>query len=327
MTEKSEFFSSFTEIERRASFSAKQEISPDNFQELVGMYRFEEDVICQVRVKKGICHQKHKSGWLGVTKEGTEALIGGHCAREYFKADRNFSFERKRVKKEIERKKALSKLDEYRSQVLVFSMELSSLRSKFIEVRKKLDSIYKSFPDVILRFIYESQKTKNWQINVDVTYPGRYQWVIEPLCNLRSISPMQEVISSISKVKYLIEIYDEICKLDPTTVATPKLKKLLDVISDKERLEKEGEYYLQETDKFIEPKNLDSLLYVCNDYEDEFLTVRAILSITGAKVSSDAHIKLRIRRIIERVEKQFAGCEVRKNQLITRYKKSSFSKS
>lgn len=52
MLGKSEFFSSFIEIEKRPEFSPDQEISPDNFKELVGEYRLDEDVICQVRTKK-----------------------------------------------------------------------------------------------------------------------------------------------------------------------------------------------------------------------------------------------------------------------------------
>lgn len=90
-------FSSYNEIEKRASFNSEQEISPDNFKSLVGMYRFDENVICQVRTKR-ICHQKHKNGWLGITNDGVEALIGGHCASEYFKADNSFRLEKKELK-------------------------------------------------------------------------------------------------------------------------------------------------------------------------------------------------------------------------------------
>ncbi|MCP6669204.1 hypothetical protein NL517_27795, partial [Klebsiella pneumoniae] len=45
MAEKAIYFSSYNEIEKRASFNSEQEISPDNFKSLVGMYRFDENVI------------------------------------------------------------------------------------------------------------------------------------------------------------------------------------------------------------------------------------------------------------------------------------------
>lgn len=63
---------------------------------------------------------------------------------------------------------------------------------------------------------------------------------------------------------------------------------------------------------FIKHGNLDSLIYVCDDEEEQFLTVKAIMSMTGAKVSSDGHIKLRLRRIHDRYKQQFNGKKIRK---------------
>ncbi|MCJ4071051.1 hypothetical protein LOS16_24015, partial [Klebsiella pneumoniae] len=71
---------------------------------------------------------------------------------------------------------------------------------------------------------------------------------------------------------------------------------------------------------FIKPGNLDSLIYVCDDEEEQFLTVKAIMSMTGAKVSSDGHIKLRLRRIHDRYKQQFNGKKIRKNQKSSLYK-------
>lgn len=62
MAEKAIYFSSYNEIEKRASFNSEQEISPDNFKSLVGMYRFDENVICQVRTKKEFAIKTQK--WL-----------------------------------------------------------------------------------------------------------------------------------------------------------------------------------------------------------------------------------------------------------------------
>ncbi len=62
MAEKAIYFSSYNEIEKRASFNSEQEISPDNFKSLVGMYRFDENVICQVRTKRNLPSKTQK--WL-----------------------------------------------------------------------------------------------------------------------------------------------------------------------------------------------------------------------------------------------------------------------
>ncbi|HHR6439502.1 TPA: hypothetical protein ACS777_000173 [Providencia alcalifaciens] len=171
MTEKSMFFYNATEIESRPSYNPTQEISPENFHALIGMYRFDDDVICQVRTSSGICHQKHKSGWLGVTHEGDEAYIGGHCAKKYFRADSRFKLEKNRVKSEIERNTALNKIEEYLSNKSILKENLSNLRSQLIDVRKELDLFYKTFPGGVLRFIDGAQRTGNWSIMVDVLTP------------------------------------------------------------------------------------------------------------------------------------------------------------
>ncbi|MCJ4828250.1 hypothetical protein LNT53_24050, partial [Klebsiella pneumoniae] len=51
-----------------------------------------------------------------------------------------------------------------------------------------------------------------------------------------------------------------------------------------------------------------------------YSTKPAIMSMTGAKVSSDGHIKLRLRRIHDRYKQQFNGKKIRKNQKSSLYK-------
>ncbi|HEI6967583.1 TPA: hypothetical protein ACGTP8_004225 [Yersinia enterocolitica] len=324
MIEKSEFFSSFIEIEKRPEFSPDQEVSPDNFKELVGEYRLDEDVICQVRTKKGICHKKHKIGWLGVTLNGQEALIGGHCARTYFKADKTFGLERNRVRKEVERKKALYKLKSYKDNADSFSKRLSAVRQEIIDNRVKLDRIYKGFPNVVLKFIYDAQRMRSWTVKVDILGNDRHsKWTVSPLCNLNPIPKMHDVINLMNRVKEIAGFFDEACQLNIDEISTPRLKRILEILSAMDDCEKLSLLYLMDITRFLEPKNLDAFIYVCDDPVEEFLTGRAILSVSGAKVSSDGHINLRIRRIKERTEKQFGGYQVRKNQLVERYQKNN----
>lgn len=88
--------------------------------------------------KKGICHQKHKNGWLGITNDGVEALIGGHCASEYFKADNSFRLEKKRVESEIERRLAVEKLRGYIFGEKDYPNEVACLRTNLISARRFL---------------------------------------------------------------------------------------------------------------------------------------------------------------------------------------------
>lgn len=325
MAEQSEFFSSFFDIEKRLRYSSECEISPENFKTLVGEYRLDEDVICQVKGHKGICHQKHRSGWLGVTNDGQEVLIGGHCARNYFKADKSFALERKRVRKEIDRKIALYKLEEYRKNKMSIGDELSCLRQEIIDTRVKLDQVHKHFPNAVLIFIESAQRTKNWELKVDVQEgyadDGEAKWVPGTLGKVKALPYSYEIIGLMNKVKVLSATYDEACQINPEDVKTPKLKKIIEILNEKEEIKKTSSALHRDVFAFVEPRSLETLIYACDDYDEEFLAARAIMAITGAKVSSEGHINLRLRRIKERIEKQFDGKLVRKNQISDRFQR------
>lgn len=326
MAEDSEYFSSFIDIDKRPSFSSEHEISPENFQKLIGEYKFTEDVICQVKTINGVCHQKHKNGWLGVTADGFEVLIGGHCARKYFKADKSFTNERNRVRKEIDRKKALHKLKDFRDKALIINEELSRLRATIIDTRVILDQILKSFPNAVLSFITDAQKTRNWDIKIDVLHKfnddNKPIWVTSSLGNLKSLPYMYEVISLMTRAKSLAEKFSEACSLNPEDVSTPKLKRIIETLNDKDDLIKSATSLSQEVARFIDTRNLELLIFVCENYEEEFLATRAIMAITGAKVSTDGHVNLRLRRIKDKTTKLFDGRLIRKNQIVEKFQRS-----
>ncbi|WP_037433180.1 hypothetical protein [Serratia plymuthica] len=326
MAKSSEFFTSLSDIDIRPAFSPDHEVGPDNFKQLVGAYHLEEEAICQVKARNGICHQKHRKGWLGVTLDGHEVLIGGHCARNYFKADKTFALERNRVSKEIERVKALHKLSKYQGNAALLSAEIATLRQTLIDTRVNLASVYKLLPNSAQRHIENAQRTRNWDIRVDVQqenlHEQKHRWIAITLGRLKPVPYMYEVIGLMNKVKELSETFTDVGKCKPDEIATPKLKRILDILSQKEELEKASASLYKEVIQFINAKNLEMLVYVADDSEEEYLTVKAIMDITGAKVSSEGHVNLRLRRIKERTAIQLGATEVRKNQLIDRLQRS-----
>jgi len=46
------------------------------------------------------------------------------------------------------------------------------------------------------------------------------------------------------------------------------------------------------------------------------------MAITGAKVSTDGHVNLRLRRIKEKTTKLFDGKLIRKNQIVEKFQRS-----
>ncbi|TYL41602.1 MULTISPECIES: hypothetical protein [Dickeya] len=325
MSDKTEYFSKYFEIEDRKSFSSEQEISPENFKALVGYYELDGNVSCQVKTKRGFCRKNHKIGWLGVTVDGVEALIGGHCAKTYFKADMRFSLEKKRITSELDRRRYISELQPYHDNIEAFITELDKLKTNLINVRKVLSIIYNTMPDIVLRFIETAQRTNNWELNVDVLYPAkneeqRPQWQVHTLSTLKSISTLREIISLIARVKILAEKFSNFREADLYDLPTPKLKYYANEFREKLDYERLSLILTNETKKFIDPKNLYLLLFVCDEYEDKFTTVKSVFGITGSKVQSDAHVNLRIRKIEERISKMFNNYPVRANKQVVKYK-------
>ncbi|SQA98036.1 Uncharacterised protein [Cedecea neteri] len=150
---------------------------------------------------------------------------------------------------------------------------------------------------------------------------GVAKWASGSLGKVKNLPYGYEIIGLMNKVKVLSAAYDEACQINPEDIKTPKLKKIIEILNDKEEFKKTSSALHKDVFAFVEPRNLETLIYTCDGYEEEFLAAKAIMAITGAKVSSEGHINLRLRRIKERIEKQFDGKLVRKNQISNRFQR------
>lgn len=125
-----------------------------------------------------------------------------------------------------------------------------------------------------------------------------------------------------TRAKSLTEKFSEACRLNPEDLSTPKLKRIIETLNDKDDLIKSATSLSQEVTRFIDTKNLELLIFVCDNYEEEFLATRAIMAISGAKVSTDGHVNLRLRRIKDKTTKLFDGKLIRKNQIVEKFQRS-----
>lgn len=133
---------------------------------------------------------------------------------------------------------------------------------------------------------------------------------------------MYEVISLMARAKSLAEKFSEACSLNPEDVSTPKLKRIIETLNDKDDLIKSAASLSQEVARLIDTRTLELFIFVCENYEEEFLATRAIMAITGAKVSTDGHVNLRLRRIKDKTSKLFDGKMIRKNQIVEKFQRS-----
>ncbi|ETO41164.1 hypothetical protein [Morganella sp. EGD-HP17] len=327
MTDKSEAFLNIQQIESRAKFSFDTEITVNNFHSLIGSYRLDDKVICQVRNEHGgICHKKHYIGYLGITHDGKEGLIGGDCGKKYFRGNTNFIQEMKRVDAEIERSNCLKKLEFFKDNFLKVSSEYNLLQSNLSNLLSETEKLYSGLPNIILAFILNAQKTKNWNIFIDVLKKQKddeshsEKWFPDKLCVLKTIYPLQQIKTIVSILSNIRAIFNEACGSDIYSLGTPKLKYYIKETSEVTAINESYEALKKEYDSFIKIENLDYLLYLCHSDKDKEMLVKSILSIKSRKTVTTNSIRKKIDEIINKVESSFSNHKVRPNKKVVKYK-------
>ncbi|HDX9082598.1 TPA: hypothetical protein RQO69_004739 [Klebsiella oxytoca] len=328
MANSSESFASIEQITSRPKFSASLEISVESFSSLVGRYHLSESVQCQVKTEHGICGQKHQKGYVGLTKDGKEGLIGGICGEKYFKEDTLFVQEKNRIDAEIDKRECIEKLLGYKENFL----SLSSMYGDFIkytkDLKNKTDHLYNGFPDIVLSYLYQAQRTKNWDLNVDVLRHTRGEkgmtsnWYIEKLCTFPPLPSAQEIQSLLGRFENLQAVFSEACSSNIEELSTPRLKGYVKSLSEFSELEILYKKYQKDTEEFTQEHSLNNLYYVCANNKDKLSTVRTILSLNIPN-PSEKQISSKCEQIEKSTKEKFDNCQVRNNKIIMKYKKNS----
>lgn len=327
MTTCSERFLSYDDICKRPAFDQNYEISPDNFQKLIGKYSFKERHICQVRTNKGICRQKHNNGWLGVSLEGVEALIGCDCAVNYFSAHDDFIREKNRINDELDRKEALEKMSSLLEHKLETASYIVDLEKTVKVVEDKLSKIYNTFPNEVLSFLYDAQRTNNWDVFVDVQRFKTVEdengesfiqesWIKSKLGKISAISPSMDLKRLLDNVTDLRKLYNSFATARPDDLAdikTPKLKKHVKRLGLKDEYAQLIEKYNEEVSAFLKESNMELLIYVCDSNKEQFLTTQALMRLSGLKATHSIYIDKRLKSIKDKMEKLFGGDYIRKS--------------
>lgn len=328
MTNSSESFASIDQITTRPNFSASLEITVDSFSSLVGRYHLSESVQCQVRSEHGICGQKHQRGYVGLTKEGREGLIGGMCGEKYFKEHTLFVQEKNRIDAEIDRRENIEKLLNYKENFLSLSSTFSEFTKNTKILKKTTDILYNGFPDIVLSYLYQAQRTKNWDLNVDVLRHTRGEkgmtssWYIEKLCTFSPLPSAQDIQSLIGRFENLQAIFNEACSSNIEELSTPKLKGYVRNLAEFTDYESLFEKFHADTENFVAEQSLDNLYYVCANNKEKSSTVKTILTLKTSE-PSDHQIRLKIDEIEQLTKAKFDNCQVRYNKTVMKYKKNS----
>lgn len=327
MSQWSQRFSSYDDIHTRPAFDPHYEISPSNFHVLVGKYSFGEKHICQVRTDRGVCHQKHFNGWLGVSIEGVEALIGGDCATNYFLANDDFIRERNRVNDELDRKDAIENISVFLTNKFKVVSDLVEIEKLATSVYKKISDIYNYLPSDALKFISNSQKVKKWDVFVDVQHINtvdtiedddtqKEYWTKASLGWLKAIPSEQEVKSLLEKIKQLIKFYNVLSSVnldELSEIKTSELKKKVKRLELKSDYAGLSESYSKDVNSFLKEPNMELLVYVCGSTKEQFYATQAIMKLSGLKASHNTYIERRLSAIKDKYESKFDGKYIRKS--------------
>jgi hypothetical protein len=162
------YFTNITEVESRCGYDTQCIISLNNFSHLIGPYKFEENEACQFLKPEGICRQPHQNGWLGKTKDGKEGLIGRDCARKYFKADRKFTEERRRVNRSLNIKKSKNTISNILGDDGDFESRVKAEIDRFKSVRKSIRDYKDGLPRNVLRKLQDMAKTGRSEVTLEV---------------------------------------------------------------------------------------------------------------------------------------------------------------
>lgn len=329
MANNSESFASIEQITSRPNFSSSLEITVDNFRSLIGRYHLSESVKCQVKTEQGNCGQKHQHGYLGVDDTGHEGLIGGICGDKYFGEHTHYIQERKRIDAELDRRESIDKLNAYKDNFLFLSSTYGKLLKQTQDIKNKIGHLYKGFPDIVLTYLYQAQRTQNWDLYIDVLRHTRGEkgmtsnWYIEKLCTFPPLPTQQEISSLIGKIENLQSIFSEACSAKIDELGTPKLKYYVKSISEFQDLEISFNRNHKNTEDFLKKDNVYYLYFACANTKDKLSTVRTILSFYQESPVTDSSVRKKCNSIEERTRKRFDNCEIRYNKKVMKYKKNS----
>ena len=329
MASTSESFASFEQIISRDRFSNTTEVTVGNFKSLIGRYHLSDQVQCQVKTERGLCGQKHNHGYVGLTKDGKEGLIGRHCGVKYFKEHTMFVQERKRIDAEIERRDNITKLRDYKENFLSLSSDHRNIEKKIKEAQKLAGHLYMTLPNVVITFLYQAQKSNNWRVLVDVQRHSRGEkkmtssWNVETLCTLPPLPSAQVIQSLQGRFDNFNEVFIEACSCQSIEeLATPKLNKYIRNISEISDIEASINASLKDTHNFIKDENIINLYYLCANTKEKKDTVRSILMLKGESPTEQL-VEKTSKGIEELISRKFGNNQVRRNKIATKYKNNS----
>lgn len=258
-------FNTYEDIASRPNFKTEIDTSTSTIYKLIAVYSFPNKQHCG---KKG-CHQPHNNGWLAVTTDGQETLIGSKCGLEW--GGDKFSLEKtqlnRRVKRDTQLKAYYQILQD--ADLILDKVNEIKTRSKGADwLAKTIKKLEDACTFELMRMIRLRASRGETTITIE-TLKTKEERDIEAVSKTGGVvSPYKvEIIGSLVGLelfKYdlrevlMIEIYKKLQDmrlLNPTTLPTPTLNSLVKDAGAFRLLFKQSEDILSYADRFFSTTN------------------------------------------------------------------------
>lgn len=257
---------SYDEILQREKLSLDHHVTLTNFDSLISeidLPKNEEGLTtCQIRKVHNNCNHHFMHGYLVLTSEGKEAILGKDCGNKYFILDEKFALQRNQLSAQIERDEAVETLSRRLSQIN--EENLSNTEHSLKEVAKAIRKVMSIYPDFTKRRLEQIEKARNTSVSVDVQYEeidenGKKTtyWVPEFFGNIKGtyICPYKDNIGH--TVQLLRKVKETLPKIDLNDrVKTKQLKEWIKTLSLIDEITSNLDNIRREYERFIEPENI-----------------------------------------------------------------------
>lgn len=318
MTDAPRYFTDFSEIKARPDFDQAAVVTTASFRTLIGMYRFEAEVMCQVFRGGVLCRHPHLEGWLGKNSDGVEILIGGHCAQKYFNAVATFAAERGRVKRQLNLDDLLRRIGELVEGRNVIRGELARGESQVCEIIRAVEKIRLALPSSVLRRLSDMAKTGRSEITVEVRYvepdeKGRpvYSWLPRTIGAIDGA----KLLNRDEHAADLVKIREARRALENAEASESLGSKRLKLVIDQIDTGRAAIAKVSSTEalvaRFCEPTNLGRLCFSTRNDDDRLKTADFVCAKTQGDSTDRSRAQRFLRENEARLRAEFGGRDFR----------------
>ena len=162
----------YDELVQRENLFLDHHVTLTNFDSLISVIELPKNqqnlTNCQIHQKQNTCNHHFMHGFLVLTKENKEAIIGADCGNKYFELDEKFSLQKNKLESEIAMLEALETLS-----IMLTNFDqgrITNTEGKLKEIAANIRTCMSKYPELIKRKLEKMEKSRNSAVSIEVDY-------------------------------------------------------------------------------------------------------------------------------------------------------------